>query len=100
MPLPMGASIPTAVFTNLTLGQFMQIYDQQYAAINARFVPAIPVTHGAYQYSNMDLIKQASVLTYPHNPMPRSYQTSIGIQRRMGERPGGDSGLGTEGCPA
>jgi hypothetical protein len=84
IPLPVGAPIPTATFTNMTLSQFLQIYNAQIASIDARVTPATPLTGGAYMYSNADLIKQASVVSNPHNPVARSYQTSIGVQRDFG----------------
>jgi hypothetical protein len=82
--LPIGAQIPTSVFTNLTLQQFLEIYNQQYTAINSRFELSSPIRSGPYQYSNMDLVKQAPTAYNAHFPLPRSYQTSIGIQRQMG----------------
>ena len=82
--LPIGAQIPTTTFTNLTLNQFMQIYNQQYPAINARFIPATPITSGPYQYSNEDLLKSAGTNLAPNYPLPRSYQTSVGVQRDFG----------------
>jgi hypothetical protein len=82
--LARGSQIPTTQFTTLTLAEFMELYNIEYPAISALANPAKPITSGPYQYSNMDLIKQATVLTNIKNPMPRSYQTSIGVQRDLG----------------
>ena len=84
IPLPVGAALPLATFTNMTLGQFNQIYAAQYGAINARFEPANPETSGPYSVSNLDVTKTASQIPYPKSPLMRSYQTSIGAQRDLG----------------
>ncbi|HEY4381592.1 MAG TPA: carboxypeptidase-like regulatory domain-containing protein [Acidobacteriaceae bacterium] len=84
VPLPRGSQIPTTTFTNLTLGQFMEIYNLEYPQVNGVVTPATLQKSGPYQYSNVDVIKSCSVCTSTHNPMPRSYQTSIGVQRDLG----------------
>jgi len=84
VPLPIGAPLPVATFTTLTLGQFQQIYNQQYQAINAIFSPTSPQTSGPVTTSVLDLTKSGSELILPSNPLLRSYQTSLGIQRDLG----------------
>ena len=83
VPLPVGASLPVQTITNMTLGQFMQIYNQQIGNVSALLSPAVP-TKGPYSVTTLDYIKDASEL-FPHNfPMVRSYQTSLGMQRDLG----------------
>ncbi|HYL39155.1 MAG TPA: TonB-dependent receptor [Bryobacteraceae bacterium] len=84
VPLSIGAPLPTATFTNLTLGQFLQIYNQQYPALSALLSPASPQTSGPVTVSALDLVKSGSELMQPRFPLDRSYQTSIGIQRELG----------------
>jgi len=83
-PLARGSQIPTSTFTNITLGEFLEIYNLEYPTVDSVASPATPLTSGSYQYSNVDLIKSCSVCTNIQNPMPRSYQTTIGVQRDLG----------------
>jgi hypothetical protein len=82
--LPRGSQVPTAQFTNITLSEFLRIYNAQYPAVNTQLSPSNVLTSGPYQFSNIDLVKQAPVLVTPKMPVPRSYQTSIGVQRDFG----------------
>jgi hypothetical protein len=84
VPLPVGAALPPNTFTTLTLGQFLQIDAQQYAAINALFSPAKPVTSGQFQYAAIQYSKDGSQLYGPIFRIPRSYQTSLGVQHDLG----------------
>ena len=84
VPLAVGAPLPIQTFTSLTLGQFLQIYNQQYPSLSARVNSAHPLTTGPYTYSNMDLVKAGTEFFAPGSPLSRSYQTSIGIQRDLG----------------
>jgi hypothetical protein len=81
--LPVGAPLPAQTFSTLTLGQYEQIYNREFANINSLFNPANPITSGPYQYSNVDLIKANTTSFNSKYPLPRSYQTSIGIQRQV-----------------
>ncbi len=84
-PLPIGASLPLNQLTNMTVGQYIQIYNQQIGALNQKFGVGGPVqTSGPYTVSGVDVLKQAVELDLPHFPQPRSYQTSIGVQRDLG----------------
>ncbi|HYL37464.1 MAG TPA: carboxypeptidase-like regulatory domain-containing protein [Bryobacteraceae bacterium] len=84
VPLPVGAAIPTQTITNMTLGQFEQIYNQQFPALSALLSPYPPITHGPYTLTDLDYVKVASRLI-PHSfPMVHSYQTSLGFQRDLG----------------
>lgn len=82
-PLPVGASLPLSQLTNMTLGQFLQIYNNQIGALTQRFTPT-PPTSGPYTVSGIDLAKQGLEI-YPGDfKLARSYQTSIGMQRDLG----------------
>ncbi len=82
-PLAIGAPIPTGTLTNLTLGQFVKLLDAQVPALIQRFSPT-QQKDGAIGVSAIDVAK-SGVQLYPRNyPLPRSYQTSIGVQRDFG----------------
>ena len=83
VPLAIGAPIPVGAVTNLTLGQFNQIYNQQIAAITAKLSP-VPPTSGPYTVSGIDVAKSGIEIFPPHYPIARSYQISIGAQRELG----------------
>lgn len=81
--LPVGAPLPAQTFSTLTLGQYEEIYNQEYNNINLLFTNSNPITSGPYQYSNVDLIKANTTSFNSKYPLPRSYQTSIGVQRQV-----------------
>jgi hypothetical protein len=82
-PLAIGAQIPTGTLTNLTLGQFVGLLQAQVPALLAKFSSA-QQTSGSIAVTPIDVAK-SGVQLYPQNfPLPRSYQTSIGIQRDLG----------------
>jgi Carboxypeptidase regulatory-like domain len=84
VPVPIGASLPVLTVSNMTLAQFLQIYNQQIGAISQLVTPATPTTSGPYSVTNLDILKSAAGI-YPSNfPLMRSYQTSIGVQRDLG----------------
>ncbi len=77
-PVPIGAPIPQSL-TNLTLGQFLQIYNQQIGAIQQRF----GVLSNDLSVRNIQFNKSAAQL-YPHDyPVQRSYHMNIGVQREI-----------------
>jgi hypothetical protein len=83
-PLPIGATLPVQTITNMTLGQFEQIYNQQFPALSALLSPYPPIKSGPYTLTDLDYVKVASRLI-PHSfPMVHSYQTSLGFQRDLG----------------
>jgi hypothetical protein len=83
VPLLVGSPLPVQTLSTMTLGQFLQIYNQQFGAIAQKISPS-PITSGAYTITDLDILKQASEI-YPSNfPLMRSYQTSLGIQRDLG----------------
>ena len=77
-PVPIGAPIPQSL-TNLTLGQFMQIYNQQIGAIQQRF----GTLSNDLSVRNIQLNKSAAQLYPSEYPVQRSYQMNIGIQREL-----------------
>ena len=82
-PLAIGAPIPLNAVMNLTLGQFIQIMNQQLPNLQQRLFPP-PPTSGPYTVSGIDVAKQGIEIYPSHFPLLRSYQTSIGVQRDLG----------------
>ncbi|HLJ50339.1 MAG TPA: carboxypeptidase regulatory-like domain-containing protein [Bryobacteraceae bacterium] len=75
--VPVGAPIPQGL-TTMTLGQFLQIQNQQIPAIQASMKPQ-PLSAG----TQIDLTKQGTDL-YAHNyPVTHGPQMSIGVQRQL-----------------
>jgi hypothetical protein len=86
IPLPIGAPIPAGVFTNFTVGDWIQTYAQQAPVINA-VLGVTPPTKGPYSVTGLDVSKSSSsvsTLYPPEVPITRSYQLSIGVQRDLG----------------
>ena len=82
-PVPIGASLPINALTNMTLGQFLQIYNAQYPALEASLAPA-PQSSGPFSIAGIDIAKQGIEIYPSHYPLTRSYQTSIGVQQDLG----------------
>ncbi|MDQ3012248.1 MAG: hypothetical protein M3X11_16250, partial [Acidobacteriota bacterium] len=79
-PVPIGAAIPQSL-TNMTLGQFLQIYNAQIGAIQAALAPK---NLNDLSVRAIQLNKSAAQL-YPHDyPVQHSYHMNIGIQRDLG----------------
>jgi hypothetical protein len=78
-PLPNGAPLPAAgVLTTMTVGQFMQIYNAQIAAVTQKLSTL------NLNVSGIQVGKTGSNL-YPHDyPVMRSYHMNVGIQRDLG----------------
>jgi carboxypeptidase family protein len=81
-PVPVGAPLPVNALTNMTLGQFLQIYNQQFPALEAALAP-IPQSSGPFSVAGIDVAKQGIEIYPSHFPLTRSYQTSIGVQREL-----------------
>jgi hypothetical protein len=80
-PVPIGASLPANTLTNLTLGQFLQIYQQQIGAIQQALAPT---NLEDLSVRAIQLNKSAAQL-YPHDyPVQRSYQVIAGVTRDLG----------------
>lgn len=82
-PLPVGAPLPLNSLTTMTLGQFIQIMNQQLPALTARLAPT-PPSSGPYSVSGIDIAKQGIEIFPSRFPLLRSYQTSLGVQRDLG----------------
>jgi len=83
VPAPAGTPIPVGAITNMTLGQFNTIYNDQIASITAKLSPT-PPTSGPFTTTGIDISKSAIEIFPPSYPIARSYQTSIGVQRDLG----------------
>ena len=82
LPLPVGAPL-SGLFSNFTVGQWVQTFAQQSGAISAALSPPPPKS-GPYSVTALNISKSSYALYPPHVSMTRSYQTSIGIQRDLG----------------
>jgi hypothetical protein len=82
-PVPVGSPLPVNSLTNMTLGQFLQIYNQQFPALESALAP-IPQASGPFSEAGIDVAKQGIEIYPSHYPLTRSYQTSLGIQRDLG----------------
>ena len=81
LPVPIGAPLPASgQVTNMTVGQFMQIYNAQIAAVQAQLAPK---DLNDLSVRNIQLSKTAADL-YPHDyPVQHSVHMNIGIQREL-----------------
>ena len=81
LPVPVGAALPASgQLTNMTVGQFMQIYDQQIAALQAQLAPT---NLNDLSVRNIQLGKTATDL-YPHEyPVQHALHMSLGVQREL-----------------
>ncbi len=79
-PVPIGAPLPANQLTNLTVGQFMQIYAQQIAALQARLTPTDP---NDLSVRNIQLSKTASDLYPAEYPVQHSIHMNLGVQREL-----------------
>lgn len=83
-PVPVGSPLPLQSLTNMTLGQYLQIYDSQLPGIQAVFPSKPAITSGPFSVDGIDLSKSAIEMYLPNTPLTRSYQTSVGVQRDLG----------------
>jgi hypothetical protein len=81
LPVAIGASLPASgQVTNLTVGQFMQIYNAQIAAVQAQLAPK---NLNDLSVRNIQLSKTAGDL-YPHEyPVQHSIHMNIGVQHEL-----------------
>lgn len=84
LAVPVGASLPVGVVTGMTLGQMLNIYNQQIGALQQKFVPSSVPTSGPIGVTGLDVAKSAIELFPPNYVLGRSYQSSLGIQRDLG----------------
>jgi hypothetical protein len=81
-PLPVGTALPLSALSNVTVGEFEQILNQQVPIISAQLFGNTPKS-GPYSVSGIQVTK-SGVEIYPSKyPELRSYQTSIGVQREL-----------------
>ncbi|HTS74921.1 MAG TPA: carboxypeptidase regulatory-like domain-containing protein [Bryobacteraceae bacterium] len=84
--IPVGSPLPIGGLTTMTVGQFVNLVNQELPSIAAVLAPTPPQRSGPFQYPTINYAKQG-VEIYPHSfPLARSYQTSLGVQREL---PGG-----------
>jgi hypothetical protein len=80
VPVPVGAALPYGQLTNLTMGQFLQIFQQEIGPTAAALAPK---NLNDLSVRNIDISKQATQL-YPKNyPLLQSIHTNVGIQRQL-----------------
>jgi hypothetical protein len=83
-PLPVGAPIPLSALMTMTVGQFQNLVNQELPAIAAVLAPSGAPRSGPFPYPNINYAKQGVEIYPQNNPLARSYQTSIGVQRELG----------------
>lgn len=78
-PVAVGAALPASgQLTNLTVGQFMQIYNAQIAAVTQRLSVVDPNVRGIQ-------VGKTGANLYPlEYPVQRSYHMNVGFQRDLG----------------
>jgi Carboxypeptidase regulatory-like domain len=79
-PLPIGAPIQIQQLYNISVAQFQDIVRTELPGIMAVISPANPQTKGSFPYSTLNYAKQGVEIFPPDFRVPRSYQTSIGVQ--------------------
>jgi hypothetical protein len=83
-PLAVGANLELNALYNMTIGQFVQLVNQELPDIQAKLAPANAQRSGSYTVSGIDVAKQGVEIYPTHFPLARSYQTSLGIQHDLG----------------
>jgi Carboxypeptidase regulatory-like domain len=83
-PIPIGAPLPIGDFTNITVGQFTTLVQQELPTISAKLFPSNVQTSGAYTTTGIDVAKQGVEIYPTHFPLARTYQTSLGVQHDLG----------------
>ena len=80
-PVPVGAPLPSGQLMNLTLGQYLQIQQQQAPVIAAELAPK---NLNDLSVTNIDINKSAAQL-YPKNyPVQHGLHFDLGVQRQIG----------------
>jgi hypothetical protein len=82
--VPVGAPLPVSTVTGMTLGQMLNIYNQQIGALTQKFALSSVPTSGAITVTGLDVAKQAIELFPPNYTLGRSWQSSLGVQRDLG----------------
>ncbi len=84
VPIKVGDPLPLSALTNMTIGQFINLVNQELPAVTAILAPSNPPRSGAFPYPNLNYAKQGVEIYPTHFPLARSYQTSIGVQHDLG----------------
>jgi len=84
VPIPVGAALPLNALTNMTIGQFVNLVNQELPTVTAVLAPPNPPRSGAFPFPNIDYAHQGVEIYPTHFPLARSYQTSIGVQHDLG----------------
>jgi hypothetical protein len=84
VPIPIGAPLPISALTNMTVGLFQNLVNTELPTVTALLAPTNPPRSGPFPYSELQYAHQGVEIYPTHNPMARSYQTSIGVQRDLG----------------
>ena len=80
-PVPVGASLPASgQVTNMTIGQFMQIYNAQIGAVQAALAPRSP---DDLSVRNIQIGKTAADLYPLEYPVQHALHMSLGVQREL-----------------
>jgi hypothetical protein len=80
VPVPVGAPVPSGQLTNLTLGQYLQIQQQQAPAIAAQLTQK---NLNDLSVTNIDINKSGADL-YPRDyPVQRGLHFNLGLQRQL-----------------
>src|SRR5262249_4386876 len=82
-PIPVGAPLPINALTNMPIGVFVALVKAELPEVTALLAPPNPPRSGPFPYTEIQYAKQGVEIYPTHNPMARSYQTSIGIQRQL-----------------
>jgi hypothetical protein len=85
LAVPVGAPLPVGQVTGMTLGQLLNIYNQQIGALTQKFAPSAVPKSGSIAVTGLDVAKQAIELFPPNYTLGRSWQSSLGVQRDLAE---------------
>ncbi len=83
VPVPVGAALPINALTNMPVGAFEDLVNAELPAVSAVLAPSNFPRSGPFPYDELQYEHQGVELYPTHNPMARSYQTSIGVQREL-----------------
>ncbi|HLG96014.1 MAG TPA: carboxypeptidase regulatory-like domain-containing protein [Bryobacteraceae bacterium] len=83
-PIGVGQALPLSALTNMTIGQFINLVNQELPSVTAILAPQNPPRSGPFPYPNLDYAHQGVEMYPTHFPLARSYQTNLGVQRDLG----------------
>ncbi len=79
-PVPVGAPLPSGQLINLTLGQYLQIQQQQAPAIAAQLTPK---SLGDLSVTNIDINKSGADLYPKDYPIQHGLHFNLGVERQL-----------------